>query len=96
MTHTPTQLNLDIKTKLDELEQVLLSNHPTLPTLLRDIHKTLKAQPDIVTLMSEEEIALVVQGLTKQTNSKLVESTLKPSASKKASLKKVTSDELGF
>lgn len=91
-----TQLNLDIKTKLDELEQLLLTNHPNMATALRDIHKTLKAQPDIVTLMSEEEIAIVVQGLAKQTNSQLVASTLKPSASKKKALTKVTSDELGF
>lgn len=91
-----SNLNLEIKTKLDELEQALLTNHPTMSTILRDIHKTLKAQPDIVTLMSEEEIAIVVQGLTKQTNTKLVESTLKPSAAKKAALSKVTSDDLGF
>lgn len=91
-----TQLNLDIKTKLDELEQLLLTNHPTMATALRDLHKVLKAQPDIVTLMSEEEIAIVVKGLTQQTNSKLVESTLKPSATKKKALSKVTSDDLGF
>lgn len=91
-----SQLNLDIKTKLDELESALLSNHPGMPTLLRDIHKTLKAQPDIVTLMSESELAILVRGLDKQTNAHLVATTMKPTKAKKESLKNVTSDDLGF
>lgn len=91
-----TQLNLDIKTKLDDLEQALLNNHPGMAMQLRDIHKTLKAQPDIVTLMSEEEIAIVVRGLQKQTNSQLVAATLKPTKAKKESLKNATADDFGF
>lgn len=91
-----SQLNLEIKSKLDELQQAILAKHPTMATLLRDIHKTLKAQPDIVTLMSEDEVAIVVQGLSVQTNSHIAAATMKPTAAKKASLKKVTSDDLGF
>lgn len=91
-----SQLNLEIKSKLDELSAALLSQNPQLPTLLRDIHRTLKAQPDQVTLMTEEEIHIVVQGLEKQTGSYLAAATVKPSAAKKESLKKVTMDELGF
>ena len=91
-----TQLNLDIKTKLDELDRMLMEKHPGMPMLLRDIHKTLKAQPDIVTLMTEEEIAIIVRGLEKQTNSQLVAATLKPTKAKKESLKNVTTDDLGF
>lgn len=91
-----SQLNLDIKTKLDELSQMLLSQNPGLPTLLRDIHRTLKAQPDQVTLMSEDEIRVVVQGLEKQTGSYLAASAVKPTAAKKAALKNVTAADLGF
>lgn len=91
-----SQLNLDIKTKLDELEQMLIESHPAMPTLLRDIHKLLKAQPDIVTLMSEDEVAIVVRGLEKQTNSNLVASTLKPTKAKKENLKNATMDDFGF
>lgn len=91
-----SQLNLDIKTKLDELQQALLDKHPTMPTLLRDIHKLLKAQPHIVTIMTEEEIAIVVSGLEKQTNSQLVAATMKPTKAKKESLKNATADDFGF
>lgn len=89
-------LNLEIKSKLDELESMLLSQHPGMPTLLRDIHKTLKAQPDQVTLMTEEEIQVVVRGLEKQTNSYLADSIAKPTKAKKESLKTVTNSDLGF
>jgi len=93
---TTTQLNLEIKSKLDELQTALLTSHPTMPTLLRDIHKTLKAQPEQVTLMTEEEVAIVVQGLEKQTNSHLAATTMKPTKAKKESLKNISSDDLGF
>lgn len=89
-------LNLEIKSKLDELQAALLSAHPTMPTLLRDIHRTLKAQPEQVTLMSEDEIAIVVAGLDKQTNTHIAQVTTKKSTSKSKALKNVTLDELGF
>lgn len=89
-----TQLNIEISSKLDELQQALLTNHPAMATLLRDIHRTLKAQPEQVTLMSEDEIATVVAGLQKQTNTHLAALTMKPSKSKKESLKNVKLDDL--
>lgn len=91
-----SQLNLDIKAKLDELSAALLSSHPQIPTLLRDIRDTLKSFPEQVTLMTEDEINICVRGLEKQTNSYVAAAVVKPSAAKKAALKNVTSDELGF
>lgn len=93
---TNSKLNLEIHTKLQELQQALLDATPNMPTLLRDIHRTLKGQPEQVTLMSEDEIAIVVQGLQKQTNSNLAAATMKPSTSKRAALKATTMDDLGF
>lgn len=93
-----TQLNLEIQTKLQALQQALLDSHPALPTLLRDIHTTLKNQPEQVTLMTEDEIHLVIQGLEKQTNTYLAATTLKSSKSPsaKAKLKATSSADLGF
>ena len=91
-----SQLNLEIQTKLNALSEALLQAHPTIPTLLKDIHRTLKAQPEQVTLMSEQELHLVVQGLMKQTNSNLAAAAMKPVRAKKESLKSMTLDELGF
>lgn len=91
-----TQLNLEIHTKLLELQQALLDSTPNMPTLLRDIHRTLKGQPEQVTLMSEDELAIVVQGLQKQTSVNLAAATMKPSVSKRAALKNTSMNDLGF
>lgn len=57
----------EVQEKLAQLEQALLANTPTMPTLLREIHRTLKNDPDIVTLLSEEDCSILVRGLKKQT-----------------------------
>lgn len=56
-----------LKEKVAELSAALLAKHPTMPTLLREIHTTLSKYPEQVTLMSEEDIAVVVSGLKVQT-----------------------------
>lgn len=93
-----SQLNLEIQTKLASLQEALLESHPTMPTLLRDIHTTLKSQPEQVTLMTEDEIHIIIQGLEKQTNTHLAASVTKKSksASSRAAMKNATSADLGF
>lgn len=55
-----------LKEKVESLRVAILEKHPRLPTLLSEIHKTLLAQPEQVTLMNEEELTIVVSGLMKQ------------------------------
>lgn len=69
--------HLDFLTKMGELEAALLSAHPSMPTLLRDIHNHLKADPEIVTLLSEDAIGIIVNGLKVQTKTELSGSTAK-------------------
>ena len=72
----------ELQAKVAELEEVILSKHPRLPVLLRDIHTTLRAQPENVTLLSEKEIAAIVAGLRVQTGVELAASVSKTSATK--------------
>lgn len=87
---TPDQA-FEVKEKLAQLEHALLEKLPTMPSLLRDIHRSLKADPDTVTLLSEEECAVLVQGLIKQTGSAIATSALK-SPRKKAMSKMTVAD----
>ena len=82
----------EVQEKLAQLEQALLEKLPTMPTLLRDIHRSLKADPDIVTLLSEEECGILVQGLKKQTGAEIATSALKQP--RKKALSKLTVDDL--
>jgi heterodisulfide reductase subunit B len=62
----------EVQEKLIALEAMLLADDPALPTHLRSIHKQLKADPSVVTLLSEEECSILVRGLKKHTSTELV------------------------
>lgn len=72
-----------IKMKIAELSELILSAHPRMPMLLREIHTILKSDPDNVTLLSEEDIGIIVSGLKKQTATVITAGVL----SKKTKLK---------
>jgi len=82
------QIQEKIATLGDMLEQQL----PGFPTALRDIHKQLKADEEIVTLLSEEEIAIIVSGLSKQTKVHITEAATKAVRGK--ALKNITLADL--
>jgi hypothetical protein len=86
---TPHQI---IQLKITELQEALISSHPSMPTLLRDIHQSLKQDPDVVTILSAEEVAIIVSGLSKQTQTTIATSIL--SGSKGKSLKKISVDDI--
>jgi hypothetical protein len=72
--NTPIAPGFELKNKIAELSNAILSRHPTMPTLLREIHTTLRKQPENVTLLSDEDIAIIVRGLENQTNTYLASS----------------------
>jgi hypothetical protein len=66
-----------VRAQIASLQSALLDRHPRMPTLLQEIHSALRAQPENVTLISEEEICAIVKGLEIQTNTYLAESVSK-------------------
>lgn len=100
MTDTPANTSIttspdqayQIKEKLASLEAALLEGTPNMPILLREIHRNLKNDPDIVTLLSEEDCSILVQGLKKVTATTIATTAIKK-GSKKA-LSKMTVDDL--
>ena len=67
----------EVKEKLARLENLLLERAPGLPTLLRDIHKQLKADPDVVTILTEDECNILVRGLLEQTKTTIATAVIK-------------------
>jgi hypothetical protein len=78
---TPTEI---IKERCLALQKAILESHPTMPVLLREIHQTLKADPEIVTLLDESDIAIIVNGLKRQTATEIATSALKSKSPKKS------------
>lgn len=88
-------LGFEVKEKLTRLQDALLSSHPTIPVLLRDIHTHLRTDPEIVTLLSEDEIAIIVKGLAKQTNSVIASDIMKsPKSAANKALKNTSVDDI--
>ena len=81
----------EVQEKLASLEAALLAGTPDMPVLLRDIHRSLKQDPDVVTLLSEEECSILVRGLKKQTATEIATKKIK-SGGKKAMSKMTVSD----
>lgn len=73
--------------KVSALSEAILGRHPTMPTLLREIHTTLRSYPEQVTLLSESEIQIIVSGLSVQTNVAFAASASKPAAAKSLTAK---------
>jgi hypothetical protein len=94
MSTLTTGVGFELKEKVAELSELILSKHPRMPLLLREIHTALRKQPENVTLMSEEEIAVVVAGLKVQTGVEFATAAIKdksPSTTKR--LKNATVDD---
>lgn len=68
-----------IKERMSELQDALDKSLPNFPNILKDIHDSLRADHEIVTLLSEEEIAVIVRGLETHANIEIA-----PIAAKKA------------
>lgn len=84
-----------VKEKILLLETALLEAHPKMPVLLKEIHDVLKVQADIATLLEEDEIAIIVQGLEKQTNTELASAIkTKETKAKKAKVAAITEEDL--
>lgn len=81
----------ELKMKIAELQSMILDAHPRMPLLLKDIHSILKNDPDNVTLLSEEDIGIIVAGLKKQTATEITTATLKKSTK---ALSKITDLDL--
>lgn len=71
---TPAQR---VQEQILQLQAALISANPGMPMMLRTIHTALKKDTDIVTLLSPEEIGILVSGLMKQTNTVIAASAAK-------------------
>lgn len=81
-----------IALKIAELYTSVQSGLPSMPTILRDIHSNLKTDPELVTLLTPDEVAIIVSGLSKQTQTTITTSVL--SGGKGKPLKKISVDDI--
>lgn len=78
----------DILGKLNDLKGCILSDHPRIMGLLREIHTALSASPQTMTLLSEDQVAAFFQGL--QISKQIVLGPATQKATKAASKRALT------
>lgn len=88
---TPTE---QIQEKLLSLQTAIQEANPRMPVLLQEIHRAVKNDPACVTILSEDELAILVLGL--KTHTAVSIATTAPKAAAKKALSKVSSADLGF
>ena len=76
--------------KLLSLEQALEKQLPNIKNQLKEIHTLLKEQEDIVTLLTPEEVSIIVAGLKQITDTQITSST----TARKKALKATTVDDI--
>jgi len=74
-----------VQEKILKLEELVTAKAPGLPTLLRDIHSQLKKDPEMVTLLSDEDCSILVRGLKEQTKTTIAVKAVKSKGGKAAS-----------
>ncbi len=83
-----------VKVSILEIEDALLSSNPMLPQLLRKIHTNLRNDPEVVTLLSDEDIGILVRGQMKQMNTAIAEKLVKAKATGAKALKNLDISDL--
>jgi folylpolyglutamate synthase/dihydropteroate synthase len=85
-----------IKEKLAALEAALLSKSPSMPTILQQIHTTLKSQPHVVSILEEKDVGTIVSALKSHTGNFIAVNAAKKSssASEKKALKAMSASDL--
>ena len=85
-------LQEQLKDKIAEIATTLETSAPGLPALLRTIHTQLKKDPELVTLLSDEDCSTLVNGLKAHTRIELACSAMK--SKPKTSLKQTSIADL--
>lgn len=87
-----SNIAFEVKEAITALQQRILEQHPEMPVLLRKIHTVLKQDPEVVTLLEDEEIGTIISGLKIQTNTVIATSIATKKSGKSSA--KITLDDL--
>lgn len=96
MSETPTHPKLaELLPKLAALEAALLAADPQMPVHLKEIHRYLIQYEELAHLLSEEQIAVILEGQQRRVGIVLAQETKKGTGnSSSKNLKGVTADDL--
>lgn len=86
----------EISDRVTELQNAIHGAHPRMPGILQEIWKTLHSYPEQVSLLEEDQMRMIINGLEKVVDTDLANVTIKAATSGKKGKGQVTMDTLGF
>lgn len=84
----------EISIKIQKLQDLLLASDPKMPEHLRAIHRTLVQYEELSHLLSEDQIAIILEGAQKKLGMILADETRNSKSKTSSKLKGVTADDL--
>ncbi len=78
--------------KVMQLDVLIKAAHPVMPVMLKQIHDQLSKDPEQVTLLSEEEIGIIVSGLKRKMNTDITTTPAKKESVAKLKAKNLNED----
>lgn len=97
-TMTTTSAGLEpadlLRARLDQLEAALLANDPQMPGHLREIHKFLQEQPDLLHVLKPEEIGTTMAAMQKYTGIALVQDKIKAPTARGGKAPKISVNDI--
>jgi hypothetical protein len=86
----------EVSDKIATLHNQILSAHPRMPVLLKEIRDTLYSYPECNTLLTEDQMNTIIEGLEKLVDTDLAAITLKAASKGGKSKAPVSNASLGF
>lgn len=74
-----------VKERIEFIAAIMVSETPKLPSVIGEIRALLAKNPEVATLLSEEEIGQLVAGMATRANIKMAEMSAKTARTKKVS-----------
>lgn len=82
--HTSLPDTDEVSQAIFDLKQQLLEDNPNIASYLQKIHKSLTGRPELVHILTNEQRATIVKGLSTQTGITLAAAPVKKASSKVA------------
>lgn len=74
------------KEKIESLQAIMIHETPKLPTVIGEIRRLLAKNPEVVTMLDEEDIGKLVAGMAVRANAKMTEMVAKTARTKKVAV----------
>lgn len=72
----------ELRERISKLDILIKAAHPVMPVMLKQIHDQLATDPEVVTVLTDDEIGIIVTGLKRKMNVEIMTTPAKKETTK--------------